>query len=80
MDIFSKISEIQFFFPKKLTLRELGLRKNTAARRQTLVHHPGQTIGPTTIKFGMHLLKGHPLGIVFENFRNSYFFPKKEFS
>ena len=55
------------FFSQKVSFRELGLRKITATRRQTLVHHLGQTIGPTTIKFGMHLSEGTLYGHFFEN-------------
>ena len=65
------------FFPQKMRFRELGLRKITATRLQTLVHHPGQTIRPTTIKFGMHLPEGTLYGRFFENFRNSIFFSQK---
>ena len=67
MDVFSKNLKIQIFFPENGFFPRLGLRKNTATRHQTLVHRTGQTIGPTTIKFGTHLPQGTLYGRFFEN-------------
>ena len=43
-----------------MSFRELGVRIITAAQRQTLVQRPSQTIGPTTINFGIYLTEGTP--------------------
>ena len=48
------------FFPENCVIRELGLRKNTATRQNTLVQHLGQTALPTTIKISVHLCEGTP--------------------
>ena len=63
-----------------MSFRELGLRKITATRLQTLVQHPGQTIGPATIKIGMHLPKDSPYGHFFKkNYKFNFFSQKIEF-
>ena len=66
-----EIFKNSIFFPENCVFRELGLRKNTATRRNTLVQHLGQTARPTTIKIGVHLREGTPYGGFFENFINS---------
>ena len=68
MDIFSKITENQFIFLENHDYRCLGLRKFFPTRGQTLVQHPGQTIGPRTMKIGMYLPEGTPYGRFFENY------------
>ena len=65
-----KISKNSNFFPENCVFRELGLRKNTATRRNSLVKHLGQTARPTTIKIGVHLCES-TLWRFFETFINS---------
>ena len=57
-----EIFKNSIFFPENCVFRELGLRKNTATRRNTLVQHLGQTARPITIKIGVHLREGTPYG------------------
>ena len=77
MDVFSKIYKIQIFTPQNYSFSQIWTLIFFQTREQYLVQHPGQTIRPTTIKFGMHLPKGNPYGRFLEFFRNSIFFPKK---
>ena len=77
MDIFSNIPENRFLFLKNHDFRYLGLRKFLHTRGKTLVQHPGQTIGPTTIKIGMHLSEGTTSGRLFEIFRKFILFSQK---
>ena len=77
MGVFSKITENQFIFLKNHDFRYLGLRKFLPTRAQTLVQHPGQTIGPRPIKIGMHLPEGTSYGHFFENSKKSNYFSQK---
>ena len=76
MDVFSKILENPIIFLEIRDFRTFEHRKFTAVRRQNLVQHPGQTIGPRAIKIDMHLPSGAPYGRFLEIFRKFNFFSK----